>query len=203
MIIVSVTAPSPENPPCWDVIFPNVVGLRKSTTDDGALKNGYLNGAVKSARSIPLMRSVMGMLFDNANWCQSMPGPFTMFRPTCPGVNEGGMAKALMSAHGKAHATINRHGPFRSHCSLISSYVFPGAIFGRCAPGRYTFVTLPGSRPFCVNVMGAPVSALWIADNSQLPTNLFTTLLLLPRNRLPRPNGRSQMAYVIQRCATS
>src|SRR6267378_2309674 len=137
IIIVSVTAPRPENPPCWDVIFPNVWGLRKSTTDDGGLKKGYLNGAVKSARSIPLMRSVMGILFDNANWCQSMPGPFTMFRPTCPGVNEGGMAKALMSAHGKAHATMNLQGPFRSHCSLISSYVLPGAIFVRCAPGRY------------------------------------------------------------------
>src|SRR5882672_3976624 len=121
MIIVSVTAPSPENPPCWDVIFPNVWGLRKSTTDDGGLKKGYLNGAVKSARSIPLMRSVTGMLFARANWCHNMPGPLTIFRPACPGVKEGGMANALMSAHGKAHATMNRQGPFRSQGSLISS----------------------------------------------------------------------------------
>src|SRR5437867_2420236 len=124
MIIVSVTAPRPENPPCWDVILPNVCGLRKSTTtDDGGLKNGYLKGAVKSARSIPLMRSVMGMLFDKANWCQNMPGPLIMFRPACPGVNEGGMAKAVMSAHGRLQgaATTNRQGPFRSQSSLISS----------------------------------------------------------------------------------
>src|SRR5438132_3376380 len=126
MIIVSVTAPRPENPPCWDVILPNVWGFRKSTTDDGGLKNGYLNGAVKSARNIPRIRSVMGIVFARANWCQNMPGPLMMFRPARPGVNDGGMAKALMSAHGKAQATMNRQGPLRSQFSLISSYVFPG-----------------------------------------------------------------------------
>ena len=52
MTIVSVTAPRPENPPCWDVILPNVWGFRKSTTEDGGLKNGYLNGAVKSTGSV-------------------------------------------------------------------------------------------------------------------------------------------------------
>src|SRR5437762_3507719 len=98
--MVSVTAPRPENPPCWDVILPNVCGLRKSTTDDGGLKNGYLKGAVKSTRSIPLMRSVMGMLFDNAAWCQSMPGPLMIFLPACPGVKDGGIANALISAQG-------------------------------------------------------------------------------------------------------
>src|SRR5438876_979619 len=123
-----------------------------------------------------------------------MPGELMMFRPACPGMNDGGMAKALMSAHGKAQATICRQGPFRSQSSLISLYVFPGAIFGRSAPGKYTFDTLPGSRPLWEKVIGAPVSALWIADNSQSPRILFTTLLLPLRNRLPLPNGSSQIA---------
>ena len=84
--MVSVTAPRPENPPCWLVIFPNVCGFRKFTAVDGGEKNGYLNGAVKSTRSVPLMRSLKGIVFINANWCQNMPGALMMLRPDCPGV---------------------------------------------------------------------------------------------------------------------
>src|ERR1051326_3107224 len=136
MTIVSVTAPRPENPPCWLVIFPKVCGFRKFTAVEGGEKNGYLKGAVTSTRSVPLMRSLNGMVFIKANWCQNMPGPLMMFRPDCPGVKDGGMAKALISAHGRAQATMWRHGPLRSQSSLISSYVLPGAMSGRMAPGK-------------------------------------------------------------------
>src|SRR5437588_10623130 len=121
MTMVSVTAPRPENPPCWLVIFPNVCGFRKFTAVDGGEKNGYLNGAVKSTRSVPLMRSLKGMVFINVNWCQNMPGELMMLRPDCPGVKDAGTAKALMSAHGRAQATMKRHGPLRSQSSLMSS----------------------------------------------------------------------------------
>ena len=55
MIIVSVTAPNPENPPCCVVIFPNVWGLRMFTA---VLCGAEEEGILERRRHVDPQRSL-------------------------------------------------------------------------------------------------------------------------------------------------